>query len=44
MTATRARIGRVVEPSSPQAWVERIAQLRADGNETEADRELEALR
>lgn len=43
-TAMRARIGRVAEPATPEAWIERIVKLRADGDDAEADRELDALR
>lgn len=42
--AARTRIGRIAEPVTPAAWIERIMKLRADGNDLEADRELEALR
>lgn len=42
--ADAARNRRAVEPLSAEAWVERIVRLRADGNDGEADRELEALR
>ena len=44
ITAMRARLGRTAEPAGPEAWVERIVKLRADGNDVEADRELDALR
>ena len=43
-SAMRARVGRTAEPASAEAWVERIVRLRADGNDLEADRELEGLR
>ncbi|MEO8935319.1 MAG: hypothetical protein ABI277_15315 [Burkholderiaceae bacterium] len=43
-STTRSRIGRAAEPATPEAWIERIVKLRADGNDVEADRELEALR
>ena len=42
--AARNRIGRAVEPPTPEAWVDRIFKLRAAGNDFEADREVEALR
>lgn len=42
--ATRSRIGRAVEPATPEAWIERIVKLRGDGSDVEADRELDALR
>ena len=37
----RARI--VSEPATPEAWLDRIASLRAAGRDTEADREIDAL-
>ena len=40
----RLRSARAVEPPTPEAWVERIVRLRGDGNDDEADRELDALR
>ena len=43
-TPMRLRSSRAIEPSTPEAWVERIVTLRADGHDDEADRELDALR
>jgi hypothetical protein len=42
--APMSRFRSASEPTTPEAWVERIVRMRIDGDDVGADRELDALR